>query len=169
MSWENVWALDAVTTEARAEAGPYPFSVAMLGKEAGSEKLGFSLWSLSPGAFNCPYHYHHREEELFVILSGKGILRQAGQYREVLAGQAVFFKTGEDGVHQLYNHGDQPLRYLTVSNKHEADVCEYPDSDKVLLRGAHRQLYLRSTKVEYMDGEGDPKRHWSADALEGKV
>ena len=39
---------------------------ARLGRQAGSEKLGLSLWELPPGQAAYPYHFHLAEEDIVV-------------------------------------------------------------------------------------------------------
>ena len=43
---------------------------ARIGRQAGSERLGASLWALPPGQAAYPYHWHYQEEELLVVLEG---------------------------------------------------------------------------------------------------
>ena len=55
---------------------------ARLGRQAGAERLGLSLWEIPPGQAAYPYHYHLGEEELVVVLSGQPSLRTADGWRE---------------------------------------------------------------------------------------
>ena len=41
-----------------------------IGRRAGTERLGASLYELEPGQANCPYHWHAANEELLLVLSG---------------------------------------------------------------------------------------------------
>ena len=42
----------------------------------GARDLGYCLVSVDPGKRSGPYHFHHSEEEVFFVLSGRGRLRQ---------------------------------------------------------------------------------------------
>ncbi|MEZ6183740.1 MAG: hypothetical protein R3F62_01880 [Planctomycetota bacterium] len=55
-------------------------------------------------------------------------------------------------AHSFENTSDAPLVYLALSNRLPHDVAEYPDSDKVLIRGT-RLMLRRTPKLEYLDGE----------------
>ena len=57
-------------------------------------KLGAGYDILAPGKRSCPYHFHHAQEEMFVILEGEGTLRVAGEMLPVRAGDLVFIPPG---------------------------------------------------------------------------
>ena len=48
---------------------------AMLGRQAGSERLGVSLFELAPEQAPFPLHYHLGNEELLIVLRGTPMLR----------------------------------------------------------------------------------------------
>ena len=50
-----------------------------LARGTAAQKLGASFDILAPGKRGCPYHLHHAQEEMFVILEGNGTLRVAGE------------------------------------------------------------------------------------------
>ena len=122
----------------------------------GATDLGYGLVSLDPGRINCPFHFHHTEEEMFFVLSGTATLRQGDQEGQeeliVSAGDFIAYPGGTGIAHQFINHSDQPFVYLAVSNRVKSDVCEYPDSNKILVRGT-RTILRRDPKLEYFDGE----------------
>jgi uncharacterized cupin superfamily protein len=37
--------------------------------------IGYNLTVLPPGKVQCPFHCHHGEEEMFLIIEGEGELR----------------------------------------------------------------------------------------------
>ncbi|MDF1800472.1 MAG: cupin domain-containing protein [Planctomycetota bacterium] len=124
--------------------------------ELGSKQLGYCVVALDPGRASCPYHFHHSEEELFHVLSGVGVLRQGDsegeEEVELRAGDFVSFPAGTGIAHQFLNRSSAPFVYLAVSNRVAADVCEYPDSDKLLVRKTGT-LVRRGPKLGYFDGE----------------
>jgi len=67
--------------------------------------------TLSPGS-SIGMHQHVAEEELYYILSGKGIVNDNGEVREVSAGDAVM--TGNGASHSIENREDVPLLLLAV-------------------------------------------------------
>jgi uncharacterized cupin superfamily protein len=58
----------------------------------------------------------------------------------------------------LYNDGDGPLVYYAISIDEPFEVCEYPDSGKVMSYGTLngeriKQIFRHADQVDYMDGE----------------
>src|SRR4051794_15258301 len=113
MPWKNIVNLENLEfkSEGTDEHYDYAFAPAALGKSLGAQKLGFNVSLLPPKQFSCPYHFHHSEEELFLVLEGKAILRQNGEFREVVKGDLIVFPTGPEGAHQFYNHTASPFKY----------------------------------------------------------
>lgn len=68
-------------------------------------RLGVNQSRLPRGHTMCPFHYHEREDEVFFIISGRGVLHY-----------------GED------------LVYLSIGPHDPHEVCVYPDSNKMMVR-----------------------------------
>ncbi|MCA8978566.1 MAG: cupin domain-containing protein [Planctomycetes bacterium] len=139
-----------------------PAGIAVKSREmapaVGSRDLGYCVVTLEPGSRSCPYHFHHSEEELFVVLEGRGMLRQGDESSdeeelELSVGDFVAFPPGTGIAHQIRNHTTELFRYLAFSNRLPYDVAEYPDSDKILVRGPRRRMLRRNPTLEYFDGE----------------
>ncbi|MEK6705385.1 MAG: cupin domain-containing protein [Bdellovibrionota bacterium] len=125
---------------------------------------GFHAEILPPGQFSCPYHFHHSEEELFLVLEGKAMLRQANRFREVSKGDLIFFTNSSDGAHQFYNHSHQPFRFLALSTMDDFEVCEYPDSKKINVTKI-KKVFQGGTDVDYLKDEENPSRFWPKEHL----
>ena len=136
---------------------------ARLGRQAGCERLGLSLWELPPGEAAYPYHYHLTEEELVVVLSGRPSLRTPAGWRELEEGDVLGFPRGEVGVHQIVNRGEEPVRFLAFSTSGEPDVVVQPDSGKVGAferkpeGGGMRIWFKGDDAVDYWEGEQAPR------------
>jgi uncharacterized cupin superfamily protein len=76
----------------------------------GSHRLGASVWEIPPGATQLAYHFHHVQEEFVVVLSGRPTLRTPAGERELEEGEVVFFSSGPQGAHQLFNRGQETVR-----------------------------------------------------------
>ena len=61
-------------------------------KMLGSEHMRINVRSLDPDKFSYPYHFHRNSEELFVILSGRAILRTHDDFIEVSDGDIIFLE-----------------------------------------------------------------------------
>ncbi|HEX7714178.1 MAG TPA: cupin domain-containing protein [Bacillota bacterium] len=124
-----------------------------------SKHLQFDVRLLDPDKYSCPYHFHRNSEEIFVILSGKVTLRTPDEFVELSEGDIVFFETGPQGAHQLYNHTQQACKYLDIRTEAGIDICEYPDSGKINIR-PYGELYQSEDKVDYYKGEDNVREKW---------
>jgi uncharacterized cupin superfamily protein len=135
---------------------------AFLGRQAGAEKLGVSVWELNPGDAAYPYHYHHAEEEAVIVLSGRPSLRTPHGWRDLDPGELVVFPVGPSGAHQLVNRTDETLRILALSSNADTEVVVYPDSNKISAvanRGQadqQHEIFERETAVDYWHREKPP-------------
>ena len=123
------------------------------------ENLNFDLRLLNPGQFSAPYHFHRFAEELFMIISGSMTLRTPKGLEVVAAGDIIFFEKGETGAHQFYNHETEPCTYLDVRSFIGMDVCEYPDSGKILIAPGF-EIFEKDSQANYFDGEKNILEKW---------
>ncbi len=145
--------------EHQVRAPLYESLAARLGTGTAANKLGASIDTVPPGKRSCPYHFHHAQEEMFVILEGSGTLRVAGEMLPLRAGDVVFIPPGPEYPHQIINTSDAALKYLSVSTRESPEICEYPDSDKYLAMAStdgvssFSAIQRPGTSVDYWDGE----------------
>jgi mannose-6-phosphate isomerase-like protein (cupin superfamily) len=66
---------------------------------------------LPPGA-TIGVHRHGRDEELYLVLEGSGVMHRDGEEFRVGPGSLVVNRAG--GTHGLRNDGDVPLRLFVV-------------------------------------------------------
>lgn len=115
-------------------------------------RIGVVVEELPPGKQTCPAHWHTREEEHVLVLTGALTVR-IGQARHVMkAGDYVAFPANVPDEHCLFNHTEETVRYVLVGNQDDADVCLYPDSNKVNV-AALGEIYDRGARKAYYDGE----------------
>lgn len=125
-----------------------------LARGTAAKKLGASFDILAPGAVGCPYHLHHAQEEMFVILQGSATLRVAGERLALKKGDVIFIPPGPEYPHQIINTSDAPLHYLSISTQEMPEICEYPDSGKFLAESDTFDLIGRKGEsLDYWDGE----------------
>ena len=103
-----------------------------IGAAAGARELGATLYELDPGGQAAPYHMHHANEEMLLVLEGVLELRTPEGTREVGKGAVVAFPAGAEGAHRLRNASDAPARYLLVSTMRFPEVAEQLDTGTVL-------------------------------------
>ena len=137
----------------------YDARAARLARGTAARKLGATIDILEPGKRGCPYHLHHAQEEMFIVVEGSGTLRVAGERLPIRAGDVIFIPAGPEYPHQIINSSDAPLKYLSLSTRQQPEICEYPDSGKFMAwawRGNEcvlDQLQRKAEPLDYWDGE----------------
>ncbi|MGI8432296.1 MAG: cupin domain-containing protein [Chthoniobacterales bacterium] len=127
-----------------------------LGREKDSLDLAkrhpfdLALVRIPPGKSYCPYHSHGAESELYLVVAGRGTIRDKNGATEVVAGDSFFFGPGE--AHQLSNPGPEDFAYYVIADNPRSDSCYYPDSGKwavskegpdyVIAKGSEADYYL---------------------------
>src|SRR5678815_1018858 len=104
------------------------------------------------GKSYCPYHSHGAESELYLVVSGRGTVRDKSGTTEVLAGDAFFFGPGE--AHQLANAGDEDFVYYVIADNPRGDSCYYPDSGKfAVMKEGTSEVIVNGNETDYFEGE----------------
>jgi uncharacterized cupin superfamily protein len=143
----------------------FTYRRARLGRQAGAERLGASLYELAPGQAQWPMHYHLANEELLIAIAGRPTLRTPDGERELREGEVVALPIGERGAHQVVNRTEEPARILIVSEMAGPDIVVRPESGKLSAfgrapgspddEGAHWVFFERD-QVDFWDGEEPP-------------
>lgn len=120
--------------DAERDAPPYCWRRARLGRQAGSERLGASLFELPPGAHSFPLHAHYANEEPLIVVAGAPTLDTLDGERTLRSGEVVAFPAGRRGAHRLRNQSDQPARVLMVSTMLAPDINEFPETGELWVR-----------------------------------
>lgn len=137
----------------------YDSLCARLATGTAARKLGASIDTVAPGKRSCPYHFHHAQEEMFIILEGTGTLRVAGEMLPIRAGDIAFIPPGPEYPHQIINSSEAPLKYISIGTREAPEIVEYPDSGKYSASGApgagktFNAMQRASESVDYWDGE----------------
>jgi len=151
--------LNDVSLEREQRLPLYDTLCARLAPGTAARKLGASIDVVAPGMRSCPYHFHHVQEEMFIVLEGRGTLRVAGEMLPLVSGDVVFIPPGADYPHQIINQSDAPLKYLSVGTSELPDIVEYPDSGKYLAKTrdedgtVFRAIQREQNTLDYWDGE----------------
>jgi uncharacterized cupin superfamily protein len=121
---------------------------------AGSRRTGLRLAEVLPGKLNCPPHCHSAEEEIFVVLDGEGQLllwEQDGVAEHPLRHGSVVARPAGTGVAHAFRAADEPLTILMYGTREPHDMCFYPRSGKLAMRGLG--VIGRIERLDYWDGE----------------
>lgn len=137
----------------------YDSYFARLAHDTAARKLGATIDILEPGKRACPYHLHHAQEEMFIVVEGEGTLRVADEMLPLKAGDVVFIPAGPEYPHQIINTSEAQLKYLSVSTMESPEICEYPDSGKYMAEGSldnsnpFEVIERKRPSLDYWDGE----------------
>jgi uncharacterized cupin superfamily protein len=146
--------VDSVHKKDFARGELYASLCGSLSQGTAAKKLAAAVDTLPPGKRSCPYHYHHAEEEMFIVLAGSGSLRVAGEMLPIQTGDVVFIPPGPDYPHHIINTSDAPLTYISIGTNEPIEICEYPDSGKYLVGSEHFHVIARKDgQTDYWDGE----------------
>jgi uncharacterized cupin superfamily protein len=111
-----------------------------------------ALVRVPKGKIYCPYHSHSAESEHYLVVSGKGKVRDKDGWTEVVAGDAFFFGPGE--AHQLANAGEEDFVYYVIADNPRGDMCHYPDSGKFAVwKEGNDEVIVKGTDADYFEGE----------------
>jgi uncharacterized cupin superfamily protein len=125
-----------------------------LGLAAGSSRTGLRHAEVLPGKLNDPLHCHSAEEEIFVVLAGEGELllwEHDSRAEHPLRAGSVVARPPGTGVAHAFRAGTEGLTLLMYGSREPNDICFYPRSGKVLLRGVG--LLARLEPLDYWEGE----------------
>ena len=116
-----------------------------------------ALVRVPKGKAVCPYHAHAAESEFYLVLSGRGSVRDKDGITEVGPGDAFFFQPGE--AHQLSNGSDEDFVYYVIADNPRSggkggDSCYYPDSGKwAVIKEGMADVIIKGIETDYFDGE----------------
>jgi uncharacterized cupin superfamily protein len=123
---ENIW------RDAWTSIGDEPWQGGVRTRRLGrGEILGVTLHELPPKTEGGPYHFHHGNEEMLIVLRGRPTLRTPDGERTLEEGEVVVFKRGAQGAHKCRNQTAEPARYVVISNNASPDAVEYPDTNQL--------------------------------------
>src|SRR5262245_45945673 len=152
----DVFNLNADDWDHTAEREGWRSKATRVGAKLNAELIGGGLYELEPGNTLWPYHTHHANEEWLLVVRGRPTLRHADGEQELAEGDVVCFRRGKDGLHQVKNHTEEPVRVLMISTLIAPEIVEYPDSGKIGARSAAGERILLSRPgptLDYWDGE----------------
>jgi uncharacterized cupin superfamily protein len=95
---------------------PFTWRRSRIGRLAGSEQLGASLFEVPPGSSTFPLHLHHANEELLIVLAGRPTLRTLDDERELATGEVVAFPAGRAA----------PIAWTTAASSRRASSSSAP-------------------------------------------
>jgi uncharacterized cupin superfamily protein len=107
---------------------------------------------LPPGKMNFPYHAHSAQWELYLVISGRGIVRHSGSESELTSGDAFIF--GPNEPHQIKNNGGEDLVYYVIADNPIGDSGYFPGSSKWKVNKlSDKRVDIKGRQIDYFEGE----------------
>ena len=106
----------------------------LVGDAIGCEKIYVNIDYVRPGGKSTKYHSHSKQEEFFLIMNGKGILRINGEEIQIKAGDVISKPAGKCIAHQFINNNSEMLQILDVGTREKDDVVTYPDENILFIK-----------------------------------
>jgi uncharacterized cupin superfamily protein len=131
----------------------------LLARAASAVRGGLNFGRLEAGRTGAPPHCHTADEEVIVLLEGRGTLElwppadrlaEAPEEHEIRAGDVVWRPPSTGRSHHL-RAGSEGMTFLVYGTREPNDVCYYPRSNKIFWRGVG--LIARLEPLDYDDGE----------------
>lgn len=121
-----------------------------LGRAAGAQTSSLHWVQVMPGKLAHPEQCHSLEEKIFVVLAGSGTLMLGDEEIAVGPGHVISRPAGT-GVAHTFRAGAAPLTFLAYGSLEPGDICYFPRSGKIALRGLG--VVARLQAVDYWEGE----------------
>jgi uncharacterized cupin superfamily protein len=132
---------------------PEPYAAQMAGRSsqrlgdlAGLTQFGVNIVTLQPGGVASLRHWHLREDEFAIILSGALILVEDEGETPMAPGDCAAWKAGVPNGHRFVNRSDCAASFLVVGTKAPAEVASYSDVDM--------QIHIEAGKARFTYHDG---------------
>jgi uncharacterized cupin superfamily protein len=142
--------------------GKYAASFTGISEALGRDPQSFDLWArhpfdleitrVPPGKINFPYHAHSAEWELYLVISGHGVVRHNNGTTDIAPGDAFIFAPNEP--HQISNSGSEDLVYYVIADNPIGESGYFPDSGKWKVNKlSTERVNVKGRETDYFDGE----------------
>ena len=151
-----------------AATGPaaerYEARMAPLGSVVGARKLGYNITAVPPGKRAFPLHNHRVNEEMFLVLHGRGEVQVGSERYAIREGDLIACPPGgPDTAHQIVNTGSEELRYLAVSTRLTPEIAEYPTTGKFGVLAELEESDGRRQMFRFVGRAGDSADYWEGE------
>lgn len=117
-----------------------------LGDAAGLTQFGVNLLTVPPGGWSGQRHWHDKEDEFLLVLSGEIVLVTDAGEETLHPGDCAGFPADSGDGHHLQNRTEGDARILVVGTRNPKDVVTYSDID--MMFGRTDKRYTRKDGSE---------------------
>lgn len=115
-----------------------------------------AIYEIPPQKSNYPYHYHEKNEEVFYIISGEGIIETPEGNKNIKQGDVIVCPPSPESAHKLFNISkSENLIYVEFDTVNFPDITYYPHTNKVgIINSNNNNLFFKqNTSTDYYDNE----------------
>jgi uncharacterized cupin superfamily protein len=119
-----------------------------LGDAGGLTQFGANEVILQPGARSSLRHWHHREDEFVMVLTGECTLVQDEGETVMRPGDCAAFPAGDPNGHCFLNKTSAEARFLVVGSRMNPERATYSDVDL--------EVEMKDGKATFTHKDGTP-------------
>ncbi len=119
-----------------------------LGDAGGLTQFGANEVILQPGALSSLRHWHAREDEFVMILTGECTLVQDEGETVMRPGDCAAFPAGDPNGHHFINRSGAEARFLVIGSRMNPEKATYSDVDL--------EVTLNDGKASFTHKDGTP-------------
>ncbi len=136
--------VDEVTPFDYGFGGTIRARMADIGRAMGSRAIGLTIQTVGPGCRASRRHKHVFQEEILVVMAGKGMLLHGDAQVPVGPGDCFCYTAEDAEVHTFENTGTEDLVVWAFGNRFRHEVCLYPDEGVAFVEGLGAEVPLDS-------------------------
>jgi uncharacterized cupin superfamily protein len=100
-----------------------------LGQAAGLTQVGANIVYLEPGAVASLRHWHLKEDEFAVVLTGELVLAEDTGEAVMRPGDCAAWPAGVANGHRFENRSDAAASFLVVGTRKDGEIATYTEVD----------------------------------------
>lgn len=125
-----------------------------VGDAGGLTQFGANIVILAPGAKSSLRHWHEKQDEFVMVVSGTCTLIDDHGAHEMRVGDCATFPAGDENGHHFVNRTDEEARFLVIGTRTPTETGWYSDLDLKVTMDADGFAFTRKDGTPY---EGDDK------------
>jgi uncharacterized cupin superfamily protein len=116
--------------------------MADLGRAVGSQSIGLTIQTVTPGCRSSRRHRHVFQEEILIVMAGTGTLLHGEAQVPVRPGDCFCYTPCDAEVHTFENTGTDDLVLWAFGNRFSHEVCLNPDEGVAFVEGLGSEIPL---------------------------
>ena len=125
-----------------------------LGPAGGLTQFGVNIVRLPPGVAASLRHWHEKEDEFLIVLTGELVLIENEGETIMRPGDCAAFPANAPNGHHMVNRTQDEARFLVVGTSFADETAHYPDDDLMLRRTPEGADFMRADASPYVPPAG---------------